>query len=53
MIGDPDFAVADLYDMIQPNPGDTRMHAGRQPDRSHVFVIGPDKKVKLDPSPTR
>jgi thioredoxin-dependent peroxiredoxin len=40
MIGDPDHEVADLYDMIHPNANDT------QTVRS-VFVIGPDKKVKL------
>jgi thioredoxin-dependent peroxiredoxin len=40
MIGDPDRRVADLYDMIHPNASDT------QTVRS-VFVIGPDKKVKL------
>jgi alkyl hydroperoxide reductase subunit AhpC len=40
MIGDPDRKVATLYDMIHPNANDT------QTVRS-VFVIGPDKKVKL------
>ncbi len=40
MIGDPDRKVADLYDMIHPSANDT------QTVRS-VFVIGPDKKVKL------
>ena len=40
MIGDPDRTVADLYDMIHPAANDT------QTVRS-VFVIGPDKKVKL------
>ena len=40
LIGDPDKTVADLYDMIHPNASDT------QTVRS-VFVIGPDKKVKL------
>jgi alkyl hydroperoxide reductase subunit AhpC len=40
MIGDPDHKVADLYDMIHPNANDT------QTVRS-VFVIGPDKKIKL------
>jgi alkyl hydroperoxide reductase subunit AhpC len=40
MIGDPDRKIADLYDMIHPNADDTL------PVRS-VFVIGPDKKVKL------
>jgi thioredoxin-dependent peroxiredoxin len=40
MIGDPERRVADLYDMVHPNANDT------QTVRS-VFVIGPDKKVKL------
>jgi alkyl hydroperoxide reductase subunit AhpC len=40
MIGDPDRTVSNLYDMIHPNANDTLT------DRS-VFVIGPDKKVKL------
>jgi len=40
MIADSDRKVADLYDMIHPNANDT------QTVRS-VFVIGPDKKVKL------
>jgi alkyl hydroperoxide reductase subunit AhpC len=40
MIGDPDRSVADLYDMIHPNASDTATVRS-------VFVIGPDKKVKL------
>ncbi len=40
MIGDPDRKVADLYDMIHPNADDTLTVRS-------VFVIGPDKKVKL------
>ena len=40
MIGDPDRAVAGLYDMIHPNADDTLTVRS-------VFVIGPDKKVKL------
>ena len=40
MIADPDRAVADLYDMIHPNANDTLTVRS-------VFVIGPDKKVKL------
>jgi alkyl hydroperoxide reductase subunit AhpC len=40
MIGDPDRAVADLYDMIHPEASDTMTVRS-------VFVIGPDKKVKL------
>jgi alkyl hydroperoxide reductase subunit AhpC len=40
MIGDPDRKIADLYDMIHPNADDTLTVRS-------VFVIGPDKKVKL------
>ena len=40
LIGDPDRSVADLYGMIHPNASDT------QTVRS-VFVVGPDKKIKL------
>jgi alkyl hydroperoxide reductase subunit AhpC len=40
MIGDPDRTVAGLYDMIHPNADDTLTVRS-------VFVIGPDKKVKL------
>ncbi len=40
MIGDPDRSVADLYDMIHPNASDTLTVRS-------VFIIGPDKKVKL------
>jgi len=40
IIGDPDRQVADLYDMIHPNASDTATVRS-------VFIIGPDKKVKL------
>ena len=40
IIGDPDRKVADLYGMIHPNALDTMTVRS-------VFVIGPDKKVKL------
>jgi len=40
MIGDADRKVADLYDMIHPNANDTLTVRS-------VFVVGPDKKVKL------
>ena len=40
MIGDPDRVVANLYDMIHPNANDTLTVRS-------LFVIGPDKKVKL------
>ena len=40
LIADPDRKVADLYDMIHPNASDTMTVRS-------VFIIGPDKKVKL------
>jgi thioredoxin-dependent peroxiredoxin len=40
MIGDPDRKIADLYDMIHPAASDTNTVRS-------VFVVGPDKKVKL------
>lgn len=40
IIGDPNRKVADLYGMIHPNASDTL--AVRS-----VFVVGPDKKIKL------
>ena len=47
MIGDADLNVAKLYDMIHPNAtGGKRTAADNATVRS-VFVIGPDKKVKL------
>ncbi len=40
LLADPDRTVSDLYDMIHPNANDTLTVRS-------VFVIGPDKKVKL------
>jgi thioredoxin-dependent peroxiredoxin len=40
VIADPDRQVANLYDMIHPNADDTFTVRS-------VFVIGPDKKIKL------
>jgi alkyl hydroperoxide reductase subunit AhpC len=40
LIADPDRKVSDLFDMIHPNANDTLTVRS-------VFVIGPDKKVKL------
>lgn len=40
MIADPDRKVATLYDMIHPNASDTFTVRS-------VYIIGPDKKVKL------
>ena len=40
LIGDEDRKVAELYDMVHPNANDTLTVRS-------VFIIGPDKKVKL------
>jgi alkyl hydroperoxide reductase subunit AhpC len=49
MIGDPELKVAKLYDMLPADAGGTCQ--GRTPANNAtvrtVFVIGPDKKVKL------
>jgi alkyl hydroperoxide reductase subunit AhpC len=49
MIGDPELKVAKLYDMLPADAGDTS--EGRTPATNAtvrtVFVIGPDKKIKL------
>ena len=49
LIGDRDLKIAKLYDMLPDNAGDTS--AGRTPVDNqtvrNVYVIGPDKKVKL------
>jgi len=49
MIGDPTLAIAKLYDMLPADAGETS--EGRTPANNatvrNVFVIGPDKKVKL------
>jgi alkyl hydroperoxide reductase subunit AhpC len=48
LIGDPDLAIAKLYDMLPASatPG-VRTAADNQTVRS-VFVVGPDKKIKLN-----
>ena len=49
MIGDPELKVAKLYGMLPASAGDTsegRTAADNQTVRN-VFVIGPDKKIKL------
>lgn len=49
LIGDPELKVAKLYDMLPAEAGDTsegRTPADNATVRS-VFVIGPDKKIKL------
>jgi alkyl hydroperoxide reductase subunit AhpC len=49
MIGDPELKVAKLYDMLPGDAGETS--EGRTPATNAtvrtVFVIGPDKKIKL------
>ena len=49
MIGDPNLEVAKLYDMLPAAAGDSS--AGRTPADNatvrSVFIVGPDKKVKL------
>ena len=49
MIGDPELKVAKLYDMLPADEGNSsegRTAANNATVRS-VFVIGPDKKIKL------
>src|SRR5215213_8380616 len=49
MIGDPELKIAKLYDMLPADAGDTcdgRTAANNATVRT-VFVIGPDKKIKL------
>ena len=49
MIGDPELKIAKLYDMLPADSGDTsegRTAAHNAPVRT-VFVIGPDKRIKL------
>ena len=49
MIGDPELAVAKLYDMLGAEAGDSfegRTAMDNQTVRT-VFLIGPDKKIKL------
>jgi alkyl hydroperoxide reductase subunit AhpC len=49
MIGDPELAIAKLYDMLPADAGSTS--EGRTPANNAtvrtVFVVGPDKKIKL------
>jgi alkyl hydroperoxide reductase subunit AhpC len=49
LIGDPQLKIAKLYDMLPASAGDSsegRTPADNATVRS-VFVIGPDKKIKL------
>jgi len=48
LIGDSDLKVAKLYDMIHPNAsGDQKRTAADNATVRSVFVVGPDKKIKL------
>jgi alkyl hydroperoxide reductase subunit AhpC len=47
IIGDPDLQVAKLYDMIHPNAAGGKRTAADNATIRSVFVVGPDKKVKL------
>ena len=48
IIGDADLNVAKLYDMIHPNAsGDQPRTAADNATIRSVFVVGPDKKIKL------
>jgi alkyl hydroperoxide reductase subunit AhpC len=49
MIGDPELKIAKLFDMLPADAGDTfegRTAVNNQTVRT-VFVVGPDKKIKL------
>ncbi|HXR38803.1 MAG TPA: peroxiredoxin [Terracidiphilus sp.] len=49
IIGDPELRIAKLYDMLAADAGDTsslRTEASNATVRT-VFIIGPDKKIKL------
>jgi alkyl hydroperoxide reductase subunit AhpC len=49
LIGDPELKVAKLYDMIHPNASGEAKDRSAQDNATirSVFVIGPDKKIKL------
>ena len=47
IIGDADLNVAKLYDMIHPNATGGKRTAVDNATVRSVFVVGPDKKVKL------
>lgn len=49
LIGDPELTVAKLYDMIHPNASGEAKGRTAQDNATirSVFVIGPDKKIKL------
>jgi len=48
LIGDPELKIAKLYDMIHPNASaQTNRTAQDNATIRSVFIIGPDKKIKL------
>jgi thioredoxin-dependent peroxiredoxin len=47
IIGDSDLSVAKLYDMIHPNATGGKRSAADNATVRSVFVVGPDKKIKL------
>ncbi|MCK9983843.1 MAG: thioredoxin-dependent peroxiredoxin [Azoarcus sp.] len=49
LIGDPELKVAKLYDMIHPNASGSAQDRTAQDNLTvrSVFVVGPDKKIKL------
>jgi len=47
IVGDSDLHVAKLYDMIHPNAGAGKRTAVDNATVRSVFIVGPDKKIKL------
>jgi len=49
LIGDPELKVAKLYDMLPGDAGETALgrSAGDNATARSVFIIGPDKKIKV------
>ena len=47
IIGDSELEVAKLYDMIHPNASGGKRTAADNATVRSVFVVGPDKKIKL------
>jgi len=50
LIGDPKLEIAKLYDMLPADAGDTSegRNAGDNQTARSVFLIGPDKKIKVN-----
>jgi alkyl hydroperoxide reductase subunit AhpC len=47
IVGDADLNVAKMYDMIHPNAAGGKRTAADNATIRSVFVVGPDKKIKL------